>query len=102
MNDELDELLKALSISEIVAHIRELGERSAHKGMTRSELKALYLTSFNLGPSKKEDPVDSLRRDVMSYIEARKWSITLSCNGDCFQHSAGKVVLCHLQLPKES
>ena len=99
--DPLDALLDELSLSEFVAHVRNLGDTTAHKGMSRGVLKEMYLAAVDGASPSGEDPLDPLRRAVMSFIESKKGRITLSCHGNCFLHSAGRVALCYAQLMPE-
>lgn len=97
-DDPLDAALDTLSLTEFVAHVQSMGDRSAHKGMSRGMLKKLYLSALETDEVPAEELFDPLRREVMDYIKSRQGRITLSCHGNCFLHSAGLVALCHTQM----
>ena len=91
MDRPLRDRFLGLSHNEQVSLCHQVGEPSAHHGMTPAQLWEL-LESGTQGP---EDPVDAYRRDVMTFIDDHKGRLTMSCDGNCHAHSAAKVFQCH-------
>ena len=87
-----------LGKNEQVSICKGVGEGAAHHGMTPEQLYELLETGRCDGI---EDPVNAYRVEIMEYIDRMRGRITLSCDGNCFAHSAAKVLQCYYNM-KES
>ncbi len=97
-SDEGKELL-SLSRNELVAFCRQAGFEKAHKGLSKETL--IGLLEDIIDPSELTNPIDAFREDVMGFIASHKGQLQLTCHGDCQQHSAAKVLQCHMILTGE-
>lgn len=74
----------------------ESGIRVSHSA-SREQLEAFIQYKKDV----PESPVNGLRDKIISFIKQNRNRLSLSCDGDCYQHHDGVVLFCHSQLIEE-
>ena len=64
----------------------------------REQIKRIIQYKDNVPESR----VNTLRDELILFIEENRNRLSLSCNGDCYQHHDGVVLSCHAQFIEDS